>query len=146
MIKKTITYVDAEGGSGKVPSGPLCFRNDWPGLFVRGDEVDILGTVLDEYIKLYEQVTGKELKDNHYVVQLRDVIRNDLRVAEKPVPRGGHMFEQSFKRPSHYFLLTPEAQWEIDKRLGILDWEGDCSHGKRMCAECKLRFNKHFKR
>lgn len=34
------------------------------------------------------------------------------------------MFEKSFERPNNYFHLSGEEQWEIDKRLGILDWEG----------------------
>jgi len=34
------------------------------------------------------------------------------------------MFEKSFQRPSNFFKLTPERQWEIDKDLGILDWMG----------------------
>jgi hypothetical protein len=29
--------VPVEGGSGAYPTGPIQFRNDWPGLFVRGD-------------------------------------------------------------------------------------------------------------
>ena len=35
------------------------------------------------------------------------------------------MFEKSFQRPSNYFKLSGERQWEIDKNLGILDWMGD---------------------
>lgn len=34
------------------------------------------------------------------------------------------MFEASFQRPSNYFDLTAEHQWQIDSRLGILDWQG----------------------
>jgi hypothetical protein len=34
------------------------------------------------------------------------------------------MFEKSFQRPKNYFKLSGERQWEIDKSLGILDWEG----------------------
>jgi len=34
------------------------------------------------------------------------------------------MFEESFKRPSNYFKLSPQKQWDIDAALGILDWEG----------------------
>jgi hypothetical protein len=30
---------------------------------------------------------------------------------------------QAMKRPSDYFKLSPSTQWEIDKRLGILDWD-----------------------
>lgn len=35
------------------------------------------------------------------------------------------MFERSFQRPRDYFLRTSQEQWNIDKRLGILDWAGD---------------------
>lgn len=35
------------------------------------------------------------------------------------------MFKKSFQRPSNFFTLTTREQWEIDKKLGILDWEGD---------------------
>jgi hypothetical protein len=31
------TQVPIEGGSGCVPTGALQFKDDWPGLFVRGD-------------------------------------------------------------------------------------------------------------
>lgn len=35
------------------------------------------------------------------------------------------MFEKSFQHPKNYFKLSAEDQWAIDKRLGILDWNGD---------------------
>jgi hypothetical protein len=35
------------------------------------------------------------------------------------------MYEQSFRRPTNFFQLTPMEQWAIDKSLGILDWDGD---------------------
>jgi len=28
-------------------------------------------------------------------------------------------------RPSNFYQLSGEEQWEIDKQLGILDWDGD---------------------
>lgn len=31
--------------------------------------------------------------------------------------------EQALKRPADYNGLSLEAQWAIDKRLGILDWD-----------------------
>lgn len=34
------------------------------------------------------------------------------------------MFEKSFERPKNFFSLGRHEQWEIDKHLGILDWEG----------------------
>ncbi len=47
------------------------------------------------------------------------------------------MFEKSFERPKNYFHLTSQHQWEIDSRLGILDWEG-----KNLTEEQKKRFKK----
>jgi hypothetical protein len=31
--------------------------------------------------------------------------------------------EQALKRPSNYQKLSERQQWEIDKNLGILDWD-----------------------
>lgn len=49
------------------------------------------------------------------------------------------MFEKSFLRPSNYFELSGNEQWEIDKRLGILDWDGS-----GLTDEDKERFKKHY--
>ena len=29
------------------------------------------------------------------------------------------------RRPPNYYQLSGEEQWEIDKQLDILDWDGD---------------------
>lgn len=50
------------------------------------------------------------------------------------------MFEQSFKRPKNYFKLSPEKQWDIDKQLGILDWNGENLSKKDI-----ERFKRHYK-
>jgi hypothetical protein len=50
------------------------------------------------------------------------------------------MFEKSFERPSNYFKLDFETQWEIDKELGILDWIG-----KDLSKEDMERFKNHYK-
>ncbi len=50
------------------------------------------------------------------------------------------MFEKSFQRPSNYFKLTPERQWEIDDDLGILDWVGG-----NLTEEEMIRFKNHYK-
>jgi hypothetical protein len=49
------------------------------------------------------------------------------------------MFEQSFKRPRNYFLLSPREQWVVDKELGILDWDG-----KDLTREEQGRYVKHY--
>jgi len=50
------------------------------------------------------------------------------------------MFEESFKRPSNYFKLSPQEQWRIDQELGILDWEGG-----KLTEEENERFQNHYK-
>lgn len=52
-------------------------------------------------------------------------------------------FEKSFERPSNYFELSPESQWRIDARLGILDWNGKGANGE-LTAEERERFLKHY--
>ena len=50
------------------------------------------------------------------------------------------MFEASFSRPSNYFKLNEHRQWEIDGRLGILDWGGS-----NLSEEDIKRFKEHYK-
>lgn len=50
------------------------------------------------------------------------------------------MFEKTFQRPSNFFKLSVERQYEIDKELGILDWQGTGFKQKD-----KERFNNHYK-
>jgi hypothetical protein len=38
MAEVSITQISVAGSSGRVPTGALQFRDDWPGLFVRGDD------------------------------------------------------------------------------------------------------------
>lgn len=51
------------------------------------------------------------------------------------------MFEASFGRPTNYFELSAESQWDIDKSLGILDWAGEGLSKSDM-----KRFNDHYKK
>ena len=53
----------------------------------------------------------------------------------------GEMFEQAMKRPSNYSKLPESEQWEIDKKLGILDWDGSCPHSSGFpCEACEKRY------
>ena len=53
------------------------------------------------------------------------------------------MFEKSFERPSNHWELSGEVQWDIDKRLGILDWNGNGAKGPMTVAE-RERFEAHY--
>lgn len=46
-------------------------------------------------------------------------------------------FEQAMQRPSNFHELSSQERWDIDKRLGILDWDGD------MTPEQKKKMRKH---
>jgi hypothetical protein len=49
------------------------------------------------------------------------------------------MFNKSFERPKNFFSLTAKEQWDIDSKLGILDWVGtDLSH------DDYVKFNAHY--
>jgi hypothetical protein len=44
---------------------------------------------------------------------------------EEPRPQTQEeMREAAKRRPTNYSDLSPEEQWEIDRELGILDWDG----------------------
>jgi len=51
------------------------------------------------------------------------------------------MYELSKKRPTNYFALPSAEAYEIDKDLGILDWDGACGGGEYCgwggCPDCK---------
>lgn len=49
------------------------------------------------------------------------------------------MFEKSFQRPSNFFKLSARRQYEIDKELGILDWNGE-----DLTEEDRKRYKKHY--
>jgi hypothetical protein len=51
------------------------------------------------------------------------------------------MFEQSFKRPTNFFKLSSREQWDIDKNLGILDWEGT-----NLSVEDMKRYTNHYEK
>jgi hypothetical protein len=51
------------------------------------------------------------------------------------------MFEKSFQRPKDYFKLSARQQWDIDSRLGILDWNGD-----GLTEEDLKRFDAHYEK
>jgi len=58
----------------------------------------------------------------------------------------GKLFELVLHRPCDYFTLIPSRQWLIDKTLGVLDWNGGCSHERNInnCIECYGIFRSHF--
>ena len=58
----------------------------------------------------------------------------------------GKMFKLSFKRPRNYFSLDKSNQYAIDRRIGILDWNGGCDHETNVnkCTICRGRYLYHY--
>jgi hypothetical protein len=49
-------------------------------------------------------------------------------------------FEKALQRPRNFFKLSAQEQWDIDKSLGILDWQGV----ENPTEEQKRRWREHF--
>lgn len=55
-----------------------------------------------------------------------------------------NMFHAALQRGYDFKKLSPETQWEIDKSLGILDWDGNCPCQENgMCSNCRALYNEH---
>jgi hypothetical protein len=54
----------------------------------------------------------------------------------------GLLFQKAMARPRNYKHLTEREQWAIDKRLGILDWDGSCPHmSGAPCPDCEKKYH-----
>jgi hypothetical protein len=53
-----------------------------------------------------------------YIAELRAKAKK----AGKPL---GPQAEAATRRPANYAELGPQSQWDVDKNLGILDWDGE---------------------
>jgi hypothetical protein len=55
------------------------------------------------------------------------------------------LFMRAMTRPRNFIKLDSQEQWEIDKKLGILDWDGSCAHSDgELCPACKKVFRARF--
>jgi hypothetical protein len=63
------------------------------------------------------------------VVKCVDTLSDKAEVCEevKDHPSFGPMATASLERSANYWDMSSEEQWQEDKRLGILDWDGDPS-------------------
>lgn len=54
-LDRKVRQIPVEGGSGRYSSGAVAFKDDWPGLFIRGDECLGLKFTLESHRKKCEQ-------------------------------------------------------------------------------------------
>jgi hypothetical protein len=67
MPLRRITQIPLPGNSGDTPTGAMQFRDDWPGLFVRGDDAITLLSAI--------QQLAERLADHHDVVVASSLAR-----------------------------------------------------------------------
>lgn len=48
-----------------------------------------------------------------------------MKIKQKKPLTQKEMAEKAKERPDNFEKLSAREQWEIDKELGILDWEGE---------------------
>lgn len=86
MTHPRIIQIPLPGGSGRMPTGAMQFENDWPGLFIRGDDA----LFLSARIRLLAErlAESKDVEIMSLIFSLRqfaDVIDRDVKVhPEKP--------------------------------------------------------------
>ena len=78
MVKRGITRIPYPGGSGQTPTGALQFQDDWPGLFIRGDDAIILLAAIEQL----EQLLCKKCKDvlPSKLEEIATIIKQDVLV------------------------------------------------------------------
>lgn len=55
------------------------------------------------------------------------------------------LYSRMMMRPKNYESLDGAEKWQIDKGLGILDYDGNCDHNKfKMCSTCKKAWKEKF--
>lgn len=79
MREGQVTKVPLPGGSGLIPTGAMQFQDDWPGLFIRGDQaifllhrIRMLATRLEQ---CDDPVVGWEMM---HLSELADMIERDV--------------------------------------------------------------------
>lgn len=55
---RRILDIPVPGGSDRIPTGAIRFQDDWPGLFIRGDQAVILGAKIRNLDKELEGHTS----------------------------------------------------------------------------------------
>jgi hypothetical protein len=85
MSEQCITQIPIPGSSGETPTGAMQFQDDWPGLFVRGDDaIMLLGAI--------EQLTERLAHHPDVIIassltrlaRIAEIIKRDVIVQGEP--------------------------------------------------------------
>ncbi len=79
FMSKRITQIPFPGSSGQTPTGSLQFQNDWPGLFLRGDDAISLHSsirTLEQRLASHsDTVVASAL---HKLKKIADIVERDV--------------------------------------------------------------------
>lgn len=79
MPERHITQVPLPGGSGLTPTGAMQFRDDWPGLFLRGDDaIVLLGRIRYLAKRVGPQEDPGVMSVLFHLSELADMIERDV--------------------------------------------------------------------
>jgi hypothetical protein len=74
-----ITQIPLAGGSGQIPTGALQFKDDWPGLFLRGDfAISIMVSIQALQKPLADHSDPVVIAALFKLQEIADVIKNDV--------------------------------------------------------------------
>ena len=74
-----ILQIPMPGGSGQTPTGAIQFQNDWPGLFIRGDQaIDLLSNIRGLQVRLAGHPDGVVALALLQLGKIADIIQRDV--------------------------------------------------------------------
>ena len=74
--ERSITQIPLPGSSGRIPTGAMQFQDDWPGLFVRGDDSIALLFAIRDVEGLLREKCNSRLPNA--LSRIADVIERDV--------------------------------------------------------------------
>ena len=75
--KPRITQITVPNELERVPTGAVQFNDDWPGLFIRGDEAFALMLELKEALKTLEEQNDRQCR-THLIGNIVSLIEQDV--------------------------------------------------------------------
>ena len=75
-----IRIIPFEGKGGRVETGATQIGDDWPGLFIRGDDCISLRQILKRYLDMDKEDTFEQNMSSGFVGMIIDIIENDTLV------------------------------------------------------------------
>lgn len=74
------TQIPLPGSSGQTPTGAMQFQQDWPGLFIRGDDAMLLASLIRELeARLADSDDGRISVALYHLAKIAEIIECDVR-------------------------------------------------------------------